>query len=329
MPQVDVVAHIVEPGETLSGIARLYGADVKQVVQANAGYLADVNLIKVGWMLLIPIPRPDPEPGLERPRMLIGAATTPRDGETIPQAHTRFEQTVGPIDITRAYSTNWRLWGTHNARHHTGLRPVILSVKGDGDWDALIASIPDRAKHPHDTYVIATPHEVDRPDRQITGAQHQQTMHALKAAIDRSGRAGIHPAVCVTGYRELDPRPPAGYETSTPWFPQDPTGWLLLLDPYDTGNQTLQARCTPALNNWRQHGGTRWGIAETGTYRRGTDGAQWITAGYTWARAEGCEMIVWFDSLAGPIGNTTPPADVWQLNDPQMIHAYRQQHDTA
>jgi murein DD-endopeptidase MepM/ murein hydrolase activator NlpD len=70
MPQVDVVAHIVEPGDTLSGIARRYGADVKQVVQANSGYLQDVNLIKVGWMLLIPIPRtdepepePEPEPG--------------------------------------------------------------------------------------------------------------------------------------------------------------------------------------------------------------------------------------------------------------------------
>ena len=48
------VTHIVQPGETLSGIARTYGTTADAVVQANR--LENADAIREGQLLLIPSP---------------------------------------------------------------------------------------------------------------------------------------------------------------------------------------------------------------------------------------------------------------------------------
>ena len=55
-PRPDPVqtVHIVQPGETLSGIAKQYGLSVDALTAANG--MADPHLIKIGQELIIPGP---------------------------------------------------------------------------------------------------------------------------------------------------------------------------------------------------------------------------------------------------------------------------------
>ncbi len=54
--RTDVDQHIVQPGDTLSEIARAYGVGLEALMQANG--LADPNRLEVGQALVIPVPQP-------------------------------------------------------------------------------------------------------------------------------------------------------------------------------------------------------------------------------------------------------------------------------
>jgi putative chitinase len=55
------VYHLVQWGETLSKIAAYYGTTVWAIAQANG--IWNVNYIRAGQLLLIPVAGPAPEPG--------------------------------------------------------------------------------------------------------------------------------------------------------------------------------------------------------------------------------------------------------------------------
>ena len=245
------------------------------------------------------------EPPPTPPRFLVGASVVGNGPAAQRTAITAFESQLdgAQIQVLRAFSDAWRLWQQHNASAFQGRGPVIMSNKGTGSWDDLIASIPAD----QEVYLIATPHEIDRPDRGITPTAFRSTCTALLAAVRRSGRGNVHPSACYTSYRERDTSPPAGYESTAPFFPDEPDAWVMLLDPYDPNNRiSLADACTPTLTLWRTYGGHRWGIAEVGTHRTGQDAADWITDGCAWARGEACETFPWFESgvgtAAGPNG---------------------------
>jgi len=56
------LVHVVEPGDTLSGIAQMYGVEVDEIRQLNAGSIGDGDLIIVGQELVISAPTPTPSP---------------------------------------------------------------------------------------------------------------------------------------------------------------------------------------------------------------------------------------------------------------------------
>jgi len=60
------VYHVVQWGETLSQIAAYYGTTVWAIAQANG--IWDINYIRAGQWLLIPVSTPAPDPG---PRIYI------------------------------------------------------------------------------------------------------------------------------------------------------------------------------------------------------------------------------------------------------------------
>jgi LysM repeat protein len=60
-PPINPVYHIVQWGETLTRIAIRYGTTVWAIAQANG--LRNVNYIRLGQALLIPVPGPQPLPG--------------------------------------------------------------------------------------------------------------------------------------------------------------------------------------------------------------------------------------------------------------------------
>lgn len=249
-------------------------------------------------------------------RILIGAAVDRQDGETMRQALARFEGRIGTrIDVHRAFASRWKTWSIHDAASSGG-RTVVYSVKGSGNWDEMLASFPTDQT----IYLIAPPHEVDRPDRGIGRTEFMATCDAMIAAIRRSGKTNVIPSICVTSYRERDKTPTPGYETSARWFPTDPEPWVLLLDPYDEkGVRTLPDLYTPTLDVWTNAGGNRWGIAEVSSHRTGRDLANWITEGFRAAEEDGAEVIAWFDSFVGQ----TAGVDGWLLRDPDGIAAFR------
>ncbi len=63
------IVHIVQPGDTLYGIALQYGVSVDQIKELNAGSIGSSGLIRVGQELVIAIPSvtPTPSPGPASP----------------------------------------------------------------------------------------------------------------------------------------------------------------------------------------------------------------------------------------------------------------------
>lgn len=57
--------HPVVAGDTLSEIAKKYGVSVDDIVKANASLIKDKNLIRVGWVLKIPLY--DPSESVSKP----------------------------------------------------------------------------------------------------------------------------------------------------------------------------------------------------------------------------------------------------------------------
>ncbi|OQB28705.1 MAG: putative cell wall hydrolase LytN precursor [Chloroflexi bacterium ADurb.Bin180] len=84
------VYHVVQPGENLYRIGLRYGVSLWSIAQANG--IVNVNLIRSGQVLLIPVPAPPPVPV---PRIYIV-----RPGDTLSGIAWRFGTTVWVI--TRA-----------------------------------------------------------------------------------------------------------------------------------------------------------------------------------------------------------------------------------
>lgn len=50
--------YTVVKGDTLSKIAKQFGTSVSAIQKANAKLIKNVNIISVGWVLNIPVPKP-------------------------------------------------------------------------------------------------------------------------------------------------------------------------------------------------------------------------------------------------------------------------------
>lgn len=80
--------HVVQPGETLSEIARMYGTTANAIVEAND--LGDADTLREGQLLVIPlspVPTPDEEPTaapLSTPSSAVGQRVhVIQEGETL------------------------------------------------------------------------------------------------------------------------------------------------------------------------------------------------------------------------------------------------------
>jgi LysM repeat protein len=62
LPTLPPVTYTVKPGDTLSGIADLFGVTVDDIVRANN--IADPNALQVGQVLIIPGRAPTPAPAV-------------------------------------------------------------------------------------------------------------------------------------------------------------------------------------------------------------------------------------------------------------------------
>lgn len=50
-----MITHVVQSGDTLNRIATRYNVTVRDIQNANKKLITNVNIVKVGWALKIPI----------------------------------------------------------------------------------------------------------------------------------------------------------------------------------------------------------------------------------------------------------------------------------
>jgi len=74
------IVHIVEPGDTLFGIALEYGVSVEQIEALNAGSIGPGNMIYTGQELVIALPSETPTPAAPPPTPTLVASPTPETG---------------------------------------------------------------------------------------------------------------------------------------------------------------------------------------------------------------------------------------------------------
>lgn len=74
------IVHIVQPGDTLYGIALQYGVPVEQIEQLNAGSIGPNKLIYVGQELVISVPSETPTPTPPPATPTAEASPTPQTG---------------------------------------------------------------------------------------------------------------------------------------------------------------------------------------------------------------------------------------------------------
>ncbi|MEA3338560.1 MAG: LysM peptidoglycan-binding domain-containing protein, partial [Chloroflexota bacterium] len=142
------IVHIVESGDTLFGIALMYGVEVAQLRQLNAGSLGPNDLISVGQAIVIsipseaptpsPLPAPpttEPTPGSPEEEATTGAsicvlAYHDRNGDTfrdeateelLPNAEFAIANASGIVD---RYTSN----GVNEPHCFTGLTPGAYRV---------------------------------------------------------------------------------------------------------------------------------------------------------------------------------------------------------
>lgn len=322
MPQTSVIHHTVTPGESLTAIARHYGVDPKAVIDASG--FQNPDLIKPGWVLHVPTALVDPPPE-PSPTLNIGASISTSPGQTWEEATAAFEEKLGrPIDVARRFSSSFpgEFDSVTPYRIDTGKRERIISFKAgpgltDEELDRFIASIPADG---FDTGVCIN-HEPDKNGGRVSPEQHNRQAIQLADAIDRSGRSDVYPVIVVMTWWERDAK---ASTTSAVYFPFGHCHRFKLgMDPYDTSTTREGWEITkPTLDLWRARGGTRWGITETGTKRRGVEGARWITDFGEWIIDEGGEDFLWFHA---PNGDNGP----WWLTDPEMFEAFAALADAA
>ena len=80
LPTSEPVTYVVQPGDTLSGIAELFGVSVDDIVRANN--IADPNSLQVGQELVIPGRPVTPTPGGEGGTPAPAGTPTPQGTQT-------------------------------------------------------------------------------------------------------------------------------------------------------------------------------------------------------------------------------------------------------
>lgn len=51
-----MLIHVVQRGDNLITLAEKYGVSVRDIQKANSDRIKDVNIIRIGWELIIPTP---------------------------------------------------------------------------------------------------------------------------------------------------------------------------------------------------------------------------------------------------------------------------------
>lgn len=89
-PTPEAPVYVVQPGDTLYGIAQRFDTTVEAIVSANG--IADPSLINVGQKLIIPTARPELVPS--RPEVPNRRLHPVRPGETLPSLAFRYSTTI-------------------------------------------------------------------------------------------------------------------------------------------------------------------------------------------------------------------------------------------
>ncbi len=106
-PTPEPPIYVVQPGDTLYGIAQRFGTTVEAIVAAND--IADPGLIQVGQKLIIPLP--SFPPGQEITAGLPNSRVHPvRPGETLPFLAFRYGTTVWTLRETNGLDRLGMLW---------------------------------------------------------------------------------------------------------------------------------------------------------------------------------------------------------------------------
>lgn len=260
------------------------------------------------------VEEPPPPPTPEHP-FRLGAGVTRLSGQTDVQAMAAFEAQIGTgIQVARRFQPGRRLFTEVAAfMADVGRRDRIVSIKGE-PTQAQIAEFIDSIPVDGFKTTVVVHHEPENDGGSHTPAWFKAQQAALLAATTEAARDDVDCGIVLMSYLERDGNDST---SSADWFPDDPTGFVMLLDPYDGENDPREFadRVGPTLELWRAAGGTRWGIGETSTKRTGADGARWIRDAGAWAKAEGCEAFCWFHSHHGSRGP-------WWLPEGEMSAAF-------
>ncbi|HIE38115.1 MAG TPA: LysM peptidoglycan-binding domain-containing protein, partial [Anaerolineae bacterium] len=136
------IVHIVQPGDTLFGIALQYDVPMEQIQQLNAGSIGPSNLIHVGQELVIAIPAATPAPSTPPPPPTAEATATPetgsvcvlayhdRNGDTFRQADTEemLPNAVFSLGDTSGLLGQYTTDGLSEPYCFTGLAPGTYRV---------------------------------------------------------------------------------------------------------------------------------------------------------------------------------------------------------
>lgn len=97
-PPAAPTLHMVQSGETLGAIARLYGVSIEDLMRANN--LSDPNVLAIGQQLVIPMGGPDPTPTavVETSPLPPLATATPNPNAPAPQLTIRAVQSPGRLE---------------------------------------------------------------------------------------------------------------------------------------------------------------------------------------------------------------------------------------
>lgn len=99
-PSPTPITHVVQAGETLSEIARMYGTTVEAIVQAND--LENANAIRQGQVLLIP------SPTASIPTGEVSAEPVPTLSSSVGQRIHVVQPGETLSEIARVYSVTWQ-----------------------------------------------------------------------------------------------------------------------------------------------------------------------------------------------------------------------------
>lgn len=315
-PEIVALRSAVDVVDTRMDLLVTQRADAQVEVDryaAEATRLAAENVALRARIAELEGEEPEP-PTPTRPPMLVGATVDAKSGQTKAAAIAAFETDTGAkLGVRRSFTGTFPTSiKNHDANADVGVRASVLSIKGTptaAKFDTFLKTFPVDG---HTRWVVWQ-HEPENDGGTMTPAYFKQGCDLLAERIAATKRTDIVPTLVLMSWLERDT---STSTSSAQWFPSDPAAWCLALDPYDpNNNRSLQQQTEPTLKLWRQAGGKRWGIGETGTHRTGAAGVAWIREGLAWALRESAEFVCYFHSAVGAEGP-------WWLDDPAMREAW-------